>query len=108
LSRFEREAQAIASLHHPNIVKIYDFHIARPPESSHTICYMVMDYIEGQTLASYLRATSQVGKFPPLEDIVYLFTTIGQAVDYAHHQGMIHRDIKPANILLDRRVATAR
>ncbi len=69
---------------------------------------MVMDYIEGQTLASYLRATSQVGKFPPLEDIVYLFTTIGQAVDYAHHQGMIHRDIKPANILLDRRVATAR
>ncbi|HZU70503.1 MAG TPA: protein kinase [Ktedonobacteraceae bacterium] len=103
ITRFEREAQVIASLHHPNIVQIHDFQISRPPETSNTIAYMVMDYIEGSTLADYLRVTSRVGKFPPSNEIVYLFTALGRAIDYAHHRGMIHRDIKPANILLDAR-----
>lgn len=103
ITRFEREAQVIASLHHANIVQIHDFQISRPPESSNTIAYMVMDYVEGQTLADYIRNTSRIGKFPPASDIVYLFTSLGKAIDYAHNRGMIHRDIKPANILLDKR-----
>ena len=103
ISRFEREAQVIASLRHPNIVQIYDFQVSRPPETSSTIAYMVMDYIEGPTLASYIRNTSRIGKFPPTSDIYYLFSAIGRAVDYAHEKGMIHRDIKPSNILLDQR-----
>jgi eukaryotic-like serine/threonine-protein kinase len=103
ISRFEREAQVIASLHHPNIVQIYDFHIARPPESDSTIAYMVMDYVEGITLSTYIRSTSRMGKFPSPMDIVQLFTPICMAIDYAHQKGMIHRDIKPANILLDKR-----
>ncbi len=49
ISRFEREAQLIASLHHPNIVQIHDFKVSRPPESDSTIAYMVMAYVEGQT-----------------------------------------------------------
>ncbi|HEX6477623.1 MAG TPA: protein kinase [Ktedonobacteraceae bacterium] len=106
ITRFEREAQVIASLHHANIVQIHDFQISRPPESSNTIAYMVMDYVEGQTLADYIRNTSRVGKFPPASDIVYLFTSLGKAIDYAHNRGMIHRDIKPANILLDKRNTT--
>src|SRR6266699_2797763 len=59
-ARFEREAQLIASLHHPNIVQIHDFQIASS-EDEDSIAYMVMDYVEGQTLADYLRRTSRVG-----------------------------------------------
>ena len=101
--RFQREAQVIASLHHPNIVQIHDFQIAQSAESEDPIAYMVMDYVEGQTLAAYIRSTSRAGKFPPAADVVHLFASIGMAVDYAHHNGMVHRDIKPANILLDKR-----
>src|SRR3984893_5567931 len=102
IARFEREAQLIASLHHPNIVQIHDFQIAHS-EQKGTIAYMVMDYVEGQTLADYLHHTSGQGNFPTPTEIVQLFTSIGLAVDYAHKQGMIHRDLKPANILLDAR-----
>src|SRR5437868_7367361 len=47
VARFEREAQLIASLHHPHIVKILDFQIVHPPESETTLAYMIMDYVEG-------------------------------------------------------------
>src|SRR5436305_7665572 len=68
LTRFEREAQVIASLHHPNIVKIYDFHISQPTGLGPTVAYMVMDYVEGETMAQYLRTTSRAGKFPSPSD----------------------------------------
>jgi len=103
VTRFEREAQFIASLHHPNIVQIFDFHVSHPPETEDTVAYMVMDYVEGQTLSRYLHETSHAGKFPSSSDLVQLFTPICLAIDYAHQKGMLHRDIKPSNILLDRR-----
>jgi eukaryotic-like serine/threonine-protein kinase len=102
ISRFQREAQVIASLHHPNIVQVYDFHIARPPESESTFAYMVMDYVEGSTLSEYIRNTSYMRKFPSPTDIVQLFTPLCIALDYAHQKGIIHRGIRPANILLDK------
>jgi len=105
IARFEREAQLIASLHHPNIVQIHDFQIASSEEEG-TIAYMVMDYVEGQTLADYLHRTSSRGNFPSPTEIVQLFTSIGLAVDYAHQQGMLHRDLKPSNILLDKQNTT--
>jgi serine/threonine protein kinase len=101
VARFQREAQLIASLHHPNIVQIHDFQVAGPPETDIPIAYMVMDYVEGPTLADYIRNTSARGQIPSPADIVNFFTSISLAVDYAHQKGMIHRDIKPANILLD-------
>jgi serine/threonine protein kinase len=103
ITRFTREARVIASLHHPNIVQIYDFQARYPAESHVHLAYMVMEYVEGQTLAQYIRATSRTGKFPLPIEIVHLFASISKAIDYAHRQGMIHRDIKPANILLDKR-----
>lgn len=109
LIRFQREAQLIASLHHPNIVQIHDFQIYHPPVSevgATPIAYMVMDYVEGQTLADYIRDTSSMGQIPSPAELVNLFTSISLAVDYAHQKGMIHRDIKPANILLDKRNTT--
>ena len=103
--RFEREAQLIASLHHPNIVQIHDFQIAFS-EQEGTLAYMVMEYVEGQTLADYIGQTSRRGNIPSPAEVVQLFTSISLAIDYAHQQGMIHRDIKPANILLDKRNTT--
>ncbi|MBA2286180.1 MAG: serine/threonine protein kinase [Ktedonobacteraceae bacterium] len=105
-SRFTNEAQLVASLHHPNIVRIHDFDFVPETASTGALVYMVMEYIPGQTLSDYMRETSRQFKFPPAADIVYLFTALGQALDYAHGKGVIHRDIKPANVLLDRRLAT--
>ncbi len=111
VSRFTREAQVVAALRHPNIVQIYDFHIAEPSapveeedaSAQSMIAYMVMEYIKGQTLAHYIHKTSHQENFPPAAEIIRLFTPISLALDYAHQQGTIHRDIKPANILLDQR-----
>ncbi len=67
ISRFQAEARMIASLHHPNIVQIHDFQISQPSESEQEnapLASMVMDYVEGQTLADYIRETPNQGKFP--------------------------------------------
>ncbi len=107
-TRFEQEARFIAALRHPNIVQIHDFSISEPPESEIPTAYIVMDFVEGQTLADYIRNTSKKGNFPPASDLIYIFTAISSALDYAHREGKIHRDIKPANILLDQRLPNAR
>ena len=104
MTRFVREAQAIASLHHPNIVQVHDFQVAPSSEGESALAYMVMNYIEGPTLAEYIGTTSRIGAFPSAAEIVHLFTAIGSAIDYAHQRGMVHRDIKPANILLDKQL----
>src|SRR4051812_44731769 len=101
VSRFQREAQVIAALHHPNIVQIHDFQVEQSSPDADPIFYMVMAYIEGQTLAEYIASTSAQGQIPSPLEVVNLFTSISLAMDYAHQKGMIHRDIKPANILLD-------
>src|SRR6185437_2371667 len=122
VSRFTREAQTVAALRHPNIVQIYDFHIgdqaqgsdagaaAEPADPADTIAYMVMEYIQGQTLAQYLQREAQRDAherdLATPATIIRLFTPICLALDYAHQQGVIHRDIKPANILLDQRNTT--
>jgi serine/threonine protein kinase len=105
MTRFSREARLVASLHHPNIVQIYDFQTIQSLETNVPIAYMVMDYVDGETLARYLYKTSRAGQFLSPTDIIHLFASIGKAIDYAHREGMIHRDIKPANILLDKRNA---
>jgi eukaryotic-like serine/threonine-protein kinase len=107
VTHFMREAQFVASLQHPNIIQIHDFQLT-DERGSGTAAYMVMDYIEGGTLAGYISGTSRKGRFPGASDIVHLFTSVSLALDYAHRQGMIHRDIKPANILLDKRISTGR
>ncbi len=101
MTRFIREAQAIASLHHPNIVQVHDFQTSSDPEHDSSLAYMVMNYVEGPTLAEYIHATSHTGNIPAATDIIHLFNAIGSAIDYAHQHGMVHRDIKPANILFD-------
>ncbi len=106
LSRFVREARAVASLRHPNIVQVYDFETSASGTGvgkDQPLAYMVMDYVEGKTLADYLASTVHARKFLAPEEIVSLFYSISAAIDYAHQRGLLHRDIKPANILLDGR-----
>jgi eukaryotic-like serine/threonine-protein kinase len=98
----EREAKLIVSLRHPNIVRMYGFHISPSDEEEETLAYIVMDYVEGPTFAEYLRNTSYKKEFPSATGVTHLFASIAAAIDYAHQQGVIHGDIKPTNILLDK------
>ncbi len=102
ISRFEREAQFIASLHHPNIVRIHDFQFISDTDSNMPTAYMIMEYIEGSTLSEYIRNTSRKQLFPSASALLTIFTATSLALDYAHQRGMLHRDIKPANIMLDK------
>src|SRR5690348_7349167 len=90
VARFQREMPAIAALRHPNIVQYYDFSTSQSSGPGNITAYMVMNYVDGGTLADYIENTSRQGKFPPAADIVRLFTTVGMALDYAHKQGMVH------------------
>jgi serine/threonine protein kinase len=90
VKRFEREAQAAAALHHPNIVSIYD---VGEIEGQH---YFTMEYVEGHSLASVLRD----GPLPPREAAQYC-RSIAEAIGAAHAAGILHRDLKPSNIVID-------
>jgi serine/threonine protein kinase len=89
ISRFQREAKVVARLEHPNIVPIYDYaeHSGSP--------YLVMKYIEGETLKARLNERSLTK-----QEAVEIATAVGGALSYAHKQGVLHRDIKPSNVLL--------
>src|SRR5206468_2697687 len=73
------EAQRALALHHPNIVQIHGFQIFRSPASENLLAYMVMDYIEGSTLADHIRNTSYE-ELASAADIVHLFASIGAAI----------------------------
>src|SRR3982074_1330470 len=87
--RFEREARTIASLNHPHICTLYD--IGHQDE----IDYLVMEYLEGETLAQRLLKGSL-----PLEQVLQYAIEIADALDKAHRKGVTHRDLKPGNIML--------
>jgi serine/threonine protein kinase len=90
LARFEREAQVVASLSHPNIVPVYD---VGEEQGSH---FIVMEYVRGRTLKETLAVE---GPLPPARAVTILLSIL-DALGYAHRQGLIHRDIKPQNILI--------
>jgi serine/threonine protein kinase len=95
LTRFEREARAVANLRHPNIVQVFDFDI------EDEIYFMVMEFIEGGTLKDQLQKLALTRERMPLAAALTLFQQVAGALEYAHQLNMLHRDIKPANILLD-------
>jgi serine/threonine protein kinase len=94
--RFRREAQAVAQLQHPNVIHLY--HYGEADE----LLYMAMPYIEGANLAHLIHSYRQEDAWMPAGEVARLVREIGQALDYAHRQGVIHRDVKPSNIMLDK------
>ena len=91
--RFEREAQAIGALNHPNICTLHDIVV-----DGGTLC-LVMELLEGETLAARLRRAN--GELP-IDESLRIATQVAEALNRAHAVGLIHRDIKPANIFLTR------
>lgn len=102
VTRFQHVSQVVSSLHHPNILRYYDFTLSQPLPSGVAIASIAMDYVHGGSLADYIRNTSQSGSFLPIADITRLFLTIATTLEYMHHQGVVHGQLKPTNILLNR------
>jgi len=90
VERFRREAQAAANLNHPNIVSIYDW-----GEELGTY-YIVMEYVEGQSLAQILRRDGSL----TVEQVTRVALDVAGALGFAHEGGVVHRDVKPGNVLV--------
>ncbi|CAG7622940.1 Stk1 family PASTA domain-containing Ser/Thr kinase [Paenibacillus allorhizosphaerae] len=90
IHRFRREAQAAASLSHPNVVSIYDV------GQEDDVHYIVMEYVEGTTLNELIKEKAPL----QVEEAIHIAGQICDALDHAHHNQIIHRDIKPHNILI--------
>jgi eukaryotic-like serine/threonine-protein kinase len=92
LKRFYREAQAIAAVDHPNIVRAYDI------DHDDNLHFLVMEYVDGTNLQDLVK------KFGPLDVLRACHYVYGAAVglQHAHEMGLVHRDVKPGNILIDR------
>src|ERR1700719_4555581 len=87
--RMEREARAISSLNHPHICHLYDI------GSQDGTDYLVMEFLEGETLAERLRKGAL-----PLSEILKIGMAVAEALAVAHRHGIVHRDLKPGNIML--------
>ena len=91
-SRFRQEAQAAASLSHPNVVTVYDY--GEDPSGP----YIVMELIDGEDLATILRRS---GALPPRQ-VARIGSAVARALAAAHARGLVHRDVKPGNVLIGR------
>jgi serine/threonine protein kinase len=89
--RLRKEAQAASRLEHPNLVQAMDFGMIDGVQP-----FLVMDLVEGPTLAEYLKENGRL----PVETALEIFIPLAQAIAYAHRQGVVHRDLKPSNVIL--------
>ncbi|HJS20343.1 MAG TPA: protein kinase [Anaerolineales bacterium] len=94
LARFQREAEVIEELRHPNIVQMFYYDIIDENP------YLVMEYVRGPSLAIYLKSLHDQKQRLPIGMVAQILNSIASALDYAHAAGIVHRDIKPANVLL--------
>ena len=94
--RFVKEARVMAQWRHENILQIYY------ADDQAGLYYYVMEYIDGQDLASLMSYYAEAGELMPIADILRIGRAIAGALDYAHVQGVIHRDVKPSNVLVAR------
>jgi serine/threonine protein kinase/WD40 repeat protein len=92
LARFEREARALAVLNHPNIATIHGL------EEHHGVHALVLELVEGQTLAEMIDGFAATRRHMPIADALAVARQIADALDAAHERGIVHRDLKPANI----------
>ncbi len=91
--QFFNEAQAAGKLDHPHIISVYDAAVENDQ------CYIVMEYVDGETLKKYC----DKGSLLPVKRVVEIVFKCAKALDYAHRQGVIHRDIKHSNIMISKK-----
>ena len=91
--RFEREARSISALNHPNICTVHD--VGRHRVADQDVDYLVMEYLDGETLAARLTRGPV-----PLAESLRIAIEIAGALDKAHRHGIVHRDLKPGNVIL--------
>ena len=103
VSKFQREAIAMAKVRHENVVQIYAYGVYEGSP------YFVMEYLEGETLGDMIDERADRGELPHIDEAVGLMVQVCKGVAAIHRGGIVHRDLKPANILLGRdyRVAVA-
>ncbi len=94
-ARFEREARAISALSHPHVCALFD--VGRAETEAGAIDFIVMERLEGDTLASRLERGPM-----PVAEVLALGSQLAGALAAAHHRGIVHRDLKPANVVLTR------
>ncbi|MCP5094208.1 MAG: protein kinase, partial [Chloroflexi bacterium] len=94
IDRFQREASGVAQLRHQNVVQMYDFGLQKG------ISFMVMEYIEGETLKDRLIRLRDIGERMPLTDVMHVIANLAAALDHAHAHNIVHRDVKPTNVML--------
>jgi eukaryotic-like serine/threonine-protein kinase len=118
LARFEREAQVLASLNHPHIAQIYGLEDSEPA-SGHPVRALVMELVEGETLADRLGGRSEdrpldsdeggasdasrgrpSGRPLPVDEALAIARQVADALESAHEKGVVHRDLKPANVMV--------
>jgi serine/threonine protein kinase len=92
--RFEREARVMAGMRHPNIIQVFDYELVDGQPC------LIMEYVPGASLGSYLKALHKRGEKLPQQMVARIISALASAIDYAHNQNIIHRDLKPANVLL--------
>lgn len=97
LERFGREARAVATLHHPNIVQVHDFDV------HDGTAFMAMEFISGPTLKAAIQSLHRRGMLLPLPVVGQIIGQLADALGYAHEQRVVHRDVKPANVMIRRR-----
>src|SRR5262249_23659259 len=95
IERFRREAKTIGLLRHPNIVNVTDFGVTGA--GGETAAYLVMEYLEGLTLAERLKDRRPM----PIDEAIAILSQTCAAMDEAHRLGVLHRDLKPENIWLE-------
>jgi serine/threonine protein kinase len=101
LTRFMTDGQVLVALRHPHLVSVLEVNVTRQEQSNTVVAYLTMDYIIGQTLATYLQQTFYQGQIPSLLEITYFLTCLGQALDQADHRGIVHGNLTPSNIFLN-------
>ncbi len=92
LERFQREAESLAALNHPNIVHVYSV------ETDQKVHFLTMELVEGESLEQLIPEPGL-----PLEQVLDLAIPLADALAEAHDRGIVHRDLKPANVMVDGR-----
>lgn len=91
IMRFQKEAEAVATLDHPNLIHVWDFGVSESGQP-----YLVMDYLEGSSMSDLLQKHGSL----PISRALHIFQQTSDALFQAHSKGIVHRDLKPSNIMI--------